>query len=101
MGVRKIKHMHTNFLWLQQGTAWGHLRLEAVQGTVHVTDLFTKCVPRPQLEKQLVMLNALLEYHFLDVLDFLDFLDFRVSRILFVEFLPNQRYVEGSSTFLL
>ena len=60
LGVGKMKHMQTRFLWLQQAVQWGQLVIVSVPTKLNYADIYTKAVPAKQMEAFLKSMGCLL-----------------------------------------
>ena len=43
VGLGKARHIHTQFLWVQERVGEGHIKISSVPGTRNVADILTKC----------------------------------------------------------
>ena len=57
-GVRKIRHLHTGSLWIQEQQVRNTVTFHKVKGTLNPADLFTKYLSREVTEGYLKMMNA-------------------------------------------
>ena len=60
LGVGKMKHMQTRFLWLQQAVQWGQLIIVPVPTKLNYADIYTKAVPAKQMEKFMKEMGCIL-----------------------------------------
>ena len=59
LGVSKIKHMQTRWLWVQERVQLGDLKVQHVSTHLNVADFLTKAVSAPCLEKHLMSAGIL------------------------------------------
>ena len=50
-GVGRIRHLDTNLLWVQEKAASGQIKYTKVDGTLNVSDLFTKALNWQDIER--------------------------------------------------
>ena len=50
-GLGKQRHVQTHFLWLQDRVRMGHLEIRCIKGKVNPADLFTKALPRSDMDR--------------------------------------------------
>ena len=57
IGLGKAKHIQVQYLWAQEVSGSGQVRLTKVKGELNRADLFTKHPPRATLERHLTHLG--------------------------------------------
>ena len=56
-GLGKVKHMHTQYLWVQERIRNKEFELHKVPTDKNRADLMTKCLTRPVIDKFMSMLG--------------------------------------------
>ena len=56
--VGRVRHLDTYFLWMQEKSRLGKIKLETVDGTLNGADLFTKALPWSIIEKHTARMDA-------------------------------------------
>ena len=59
-GLGKLRHIQTQYLWLQERVSAKDLRLTKVVGTANPADMLTKNLAKPDLDKHLEFSNLLI-----------------------------------------
>lgn len=58
IGLGKLRHVMTRFLWLQERLAARHLQLQVVPGTKNCADVLTKTVSAKQMKQHMMFMNV-------------------------------------------
>ena len=61
LGVRRVRHLDTSLLWLQNKVRSGDIALHKVPGSSNCADMLTKHVDRSLMEKHLASMNITLD----------------------------------------
>ena len=61
LGLGKLRHVDTRYLWLQERIYCGHLKIQKIPGTANPSDVLTKTIPAEKLRSVMERLGSYYE----------------------------------------